>query len=159
MYYIFGGGLLCYCICWFPFVSPFGLFSIFGPISSLYAEVTHFFPPCVISCAQWADGVGGGAVAWVAWSCSWLCAKIYASARFNVPTRCSIPGPSPAPCPAGECGVKFRVSYVSMISQPRFWFDRFFTPICVKWVHIFSLPWFDSVARLRPGLTSLECHW
>ena len=48
--------LLCYCLCWFPSVSPFGPIPVFRPIPALYAnstdfyaEFTHLFLPHILT--------------------------------------------------------------------------------------------------------------
>ena len=45
-----------------------------------------------------------------------------------------------------------------MTSQRRLQFDRLTTPVLAKGVLPFSLPWIDSMARVRPGLPSLAFH-
>ena len=69
-----------------------------------------------------------------------------------------MPGPSTDPCPAWECGIKLRGSYVSMILQPSLIFNRLSVTLRAKWVRPFLLPWVDSNLWVRPGLPSLACH-
>ena len=55
--------------------------------------------------------------------------------------------------------VEIHRSYVNKILQPRLRLDPLSTPVHAKWVCPFLLPWFDSIARVQPGLLSLSFHW
>ena len=152
------GTLLCYCLCWFLSVSP-PFFLTFSVQYLLYTPIYLLFTPSSLTfnflvwycvngvkmggCRRWG---GVGSYGWRG-GMLWIHAQIYASAWFNVQTRCIITVTSTAPCPTGDWGVELRGSYVSTILQPRLWFSILSLSAHAKWIFPFLLPWFDSVAQ------------
>ena len=66
---------------------------------------------------------------------SWVLTRNYSGARFIVPTRGPMPGPSPAPGTAGDWGVEFRRSCVRMTMK--------------QFVHLFHNKSSKSVLKLQ----------
>ena len=134
------------------FPSPLLVCLTFSVQYLFYTQISLLFTPSSLTSyfsmwycmrgVQMGGGGGGGwdGVIWVMWRHSWIHAQIFASARFNVPTRFPIPGPSPAPCTAGDWRVDLCGSYVSKISQQQLRFDCLSRPARANWVYPLLLP-------------------
>ena len=120
--------LYCLCIC----ITSFGTFPVLPvshPIPAFYDEIPTFYAdiPCYLGlytlycawCVGWGGGEGWG-VPCVARMRLQPCTWCYQGVHFNLLARYPIPGPSPAPVPAGEWGAELRKSSVSKISQRLF---------------------------------------
>ena len=106
----------------------------------------------------WCLGRGGavrGGFPCVARRRLWPCPWCYPGVQFNLLSRSPIPDTSPVPVPAGDWGADLHGSSVNRTSQRQYRCVRLPSPVLVKGVIAFSLPWIDSVERFRLGLLSL----
>ena len=114
--------LCCLCLC----LSSFGAFHVFlvsRPIPDFYTKIPAFYAN--ITCYRgfyaryyvWCAVGGGGPC--VARGCLQPFIWCNSGVQFNMLDRFMVPGPSPAPVPAGDWVVKLRGSSVSRTSQWR----------------------------------------
>ena len=97
--------------------------------------------------------LGVGRIPWVAWKLTWPRTCFKSEVKFNLPTQFSIPDPSLTP--AGDWGAELHGSFVNRTLQRQFRFGCLPKPVLVKGVIPFSMPWLDSIARVRPDLPFL----
>ena len=87
-----------------------------------------------------------------------VCAQNYFGSRFTVLNQGQIPGPIPVPSPAGYWWDELCRSFRSTNLQPRLWYRRWPSHVCVKWVPWVFPPWVDSNSWVRQGPPSRACH-
>ena len=85
-------------------------------------------------------------------------AQNYSGARFSVPTWGPIPGPSTTPGPAGDWGVDFHGTCVSMTSKPQVQSDHQSSLVRTKWVHPFFCHESTKIHEYDQSFPSLACH-
>ena len=134
---------ICYVV--FVYVSPLsGSFPVSCPIPDFYAKIPAFYADILCYLRfytryhTWCVMVGGGPCVERRrlQTCTWC----YPSVQFNLSDQSPIPGPSPAPVPAGYWGAELRGSSMIRTPQRRLRCIRLPTPVLEKGVLPFSLP-------------------